>query len=183
MKNYGLKDHFCYYLDLLYREIPNVVYGGILSVFILGAIVIFALLGWNRGWRTVARMMLVEIILLIYCSTFVFRQYAESYGYNYHPLWSYMAIRQEGKEILIAEIIMNVVVFLPVGLLMGCAYKSMRWLKVFLLGLCVSSSIEVMQFVFKRGFSEIDDILHNTLGCMIGFGIYRIGVLALKNHF
>lgn len=24
-----------------------------------------------------------------------------------------------------------------------------------------------------KGFSEIDDVIHNTLGCMIGYGIYK----------
>lgn len=28
--------------------------------------------------------------------------------------------------------------------------------------------IEVSQFIFRRGLLELDDIIHNSLGCMIG---------------
>ena len=43
-----------------------------------------------------------------------------------------------------------------------------------LVGLCLSVSIEALQFVFKFGFSELDDVIHNTLGCMIGYGVYAL---------
>lgn len=39
-------------------------------------------------------------------------------------------------------------------------------------GVCLSVSIEVQQFVYKKGFSELDDVMHNTLGGMIGYGMY-----------
>ena len=41
-----------------------------------------------------------------------------------------------------------------------------------------SVSIETMQFFLKRGFSEVDDVMHNKMGCLIGYGIYKL----LKFH-
>ena len=38
--------------------------------------------------------------------------------------------------------------------------------------------IEVLQFVFKRGFAEFDDVFHNVVGCAIGFGVY-VGIVYL----
>lgn len=35
-------------------------------------------------------------------------------------------------------------------------------------GVLLSGMIEVSQFVFRRGLFELDDIIHNSLGCMIG---------------
>ena len=32
--------------------------------------------------------------------------------------------------------------------------------------------IEVLQFVFKRGYAEVDDVVHNVVGCVVGFGIF-----------
>jgi len=26
----------------------------------------------------------------------------------------------------------------------------------------------------KRGFCEVDDVMHNSLGCLIGYGIYKL---------
>lgn len=42
------------------------------------------------------------------------------------------------------------------------------------LGCLISISIETMQYIFKCGFSEVDDVMHNTLGCAIGFGIAKL---------
>ena len=75
---------------------------------------------------------------------------------------------------------MNVIVFIPVGLLLGSllrvkgsstseATKSMTWLMVAIIGCGISVTIESLQFLFKRGFSELDDVMHNTLGCLIGW--------------
>lgn len=30
--------------------------------------------------------------------------------------------------------------------------------------------IETLQFVLKRGFTEVDDVWHNVVGCVIGWG-------------
>lgn len=37
------------------------------------------------------------------------------------------------------------------------------------LGLVVSLVIELGQLVFEKGVAEIDDLIHNTLGCAIGY--------------
>jgi len=38
----------------------------------------------------------------------------------------------------------------------------------------LSIGIEILQFVMKRGLSEVDDVMHNTIGCMMGYGISRL---------
>ena len=69
---------------------------------------------------------------------------------------------------MLAENIMNVVVFIPVGLLLDIAFKQMTWWKVLLIGCGISVTIESHQFFFMKGFSEVDDVMHNTVGCVIG---------------
>ena len=66
----------------------------------------------------------------------------------------------------------NILMFIPLGLYMANMMKSFRFWKA--LGLIVGSSfaIEVLQFVFKCGASDIDDIILNTLGGLIGIFIY-----------
>ena len=44
-----------------------------------------------------------------------------------------------------------------------------------LIGGGFSVLIEVLQFVFKRGYAEVDDVLNNVVGCVIGYGVY-VGV-------
>jgi glycopeptide antibiotics resistance protein len=75
-------------------------------------------------------------------------------------------------ESLLAEIILNILVFIPVGLLLGIALNTATWKKAFIIGVCISIMIEISQFIFKRGFTEFDDVIHNVVGCLIGYGLF-----------
>lgn len=180
-----MKELFKYYLTELYNDVPPGVYEGLLSVFCLGAVGLFAINGFKKGWRLVAGLLLVEYITLLLCSMVLFRPVTEIAEYNFQPLWSYIAIHR-GQVELIPENIMNVVAFVPLGLLAGMAFAKIKWWQVLLFGCSVSILIESLQFLLKRGFSEFDDVLHNTLGCMIGYGIYllvRMGYESFSKKF
>lgn len=175
-----MKEQIAEYVISLYRDIPTAVYEGLLSVLCLGAVVIIACYGLKRGWRRIAGLVLVEYMFFIYCSTVIYRTVAERFvGYSFTPFWSYNAIK-EGRTELLTENIMNVVVFVPVGLLMGFMINGSRfkvkraWLIALMTGLILSVSIEAMQYFFHKGFAETDDVIHNTLGCMIGYGEYAL---------
>ena len=80
----------------------------------------------------------------------------------------------EGRDELLPENIMNLVVFIPVGLLIGVVFQQRKWWKILIIGCGISIVIETFQFLFMKGFSELDDVMHNTLGCMIGYGIFAL---------
>lgn len=163
-----MREQFRQYIINLYQDIPQEVYEGLLSVFCLGVVVFIAWKGFKTGLRYSVALLLIEYIFLIFCSTVFFRTTSELRKYDIHPFWSY------DRPELLVENIMNVVVFVPVGLLLGIAFKQMTWWKAFLIGCSISVTIESLQFFFMRGFSELDDVMHNTLGCLIGYGIYAI---------
>lgn len=186
-----MKEQFRQYAINLYQNVPTEVYEGLLSIFCLGAIGLIAFFGWKKGWKKVVGLLLAEYVFLIYCSTVIYRKVAEGVvGHNFSPFWSYEAIKN-GREDLIAENIMNVVVFVPVGILLGLISRIRelenkapskgigktkglwrtqinRIALIVGIGLMISGSIEVLQYFLKRGFSEFDDVFHNTLGCFIG---------------
>jgi glycopeptide antibiotics resistance protein len=163
-----------------YKEVPSGVYEGLLSVLCIGAVGFFVILGWKRGWKKVVGLLLAEYVFLVYCSTVICRKVSEEItGHNFTLFWSYEAIKN-GREDLVTENIMNVVVFIPVGVLTALVINNKlklfkAGLFIIALGLFISSSIETLQFFLKRGFSELDDVFHNTLlGCLIGFVIVAI---------
>ena len=47
------------------------------------------------------------------------------------------------------------------------------WLIVLLIGCSISVTIEALQFCFMRGFSEVDDVMHNTVGCLVGWFLVK----------
>ncbi len=84
-------------------------------------------------------------------------------------------------KIAFSEIIMNVVIFVPLGIYAGILFK--RWSigkKLFLFFL-ISLICEVFQFILNVGASDITDIINNTLGGIIGLMIYKGIEKAFKN--
>lgn len=168
-----------YSICISYMELPIWVQEGLLVALCIGGVALLSFYGVKKGIKLTLRLLLFEYVVLIFCSTFFFRPTMKERIYDFHPFWSYVAI-QEGRKHLLKENIMNVVMFVPIGLLLECGIRVMTWREVLLIGAGVSLIIEILQLVFMRGFSEFDDVIHNTLGCMIGLGIYNLMVLSRK---
>lgn len=84
------------------------------------------------------------------------------------PLWSwYQAIFGSSHWYYFKEIILNVLLFMPIGFLAGAIWKIKAW-QAFLSGVILSLVIELIQFASCRGYFEWDDILHNALGFLLG---------------
>ena len=167
-----MADEYTEYLSILDRSIPDEVYEGLLSLLAIGVVVILAIKGLKNGWRSVSIWTLVEYVFLIFCSTLFLRVTNEFRKYNFRPFWSYEKCFQDGVFHLDPEIVLNILVFLPVGLLLGIGFKWMNCWRVLLIGGGLSLIIEVFQLITKRGFSEFDDVFNNTIGCMVGYGLY-----------
>lgn len=76
------------------------------------------------------------------------------------------------------QIIDNILVFVPLGILLPAAYSAKHEMKNYMFvvfaGFIMSLIIEILQYVFAIGFTEIDDLVNNTWGSMIGCGIYAL---------
>ncbi|AEB30341.1 hypothetical integral membrane protein [Carnobacterium sp. 17-4] len=69
----------------------------------------------------------------------------------------------------------NILWFVPMGF--GAAYLMKRkytFLRSLGIGITVSFLIETMQFLFFTGVSDIDDLIFNTIGTMIGIVLFEI---------
>lgn len=157
----------------VYHDVPTCVYEGFLVAFLLFTIVILFVHKIKYKARLLFKFLLIDFLFIVYCSTVVYRNPDDDQGFNLCPLWSYKAYLN-GQLDLLAENIMNVMAFVPIGLLLGLSYKRIKLWQVLLVGIAISASMEILQFIMKCGFSEVDDVLHNTLGCMMGYGIFSM---------
>ncbi|MBQ6381819.1 MAG: VanZ family protein [Clostridia bacterium] len=93
-----------------------------------------------------------------------------SFGVSLIPFHSYKMIA-EGNRDKIREVIMNVAFFYPIGFLYCLIdtkkINQKKW-PIIAMSAALSLLIELVQFIFKLGFVETDDIIHNTLGCIFG---------------
>lgn len=169
-----MREEFREYLSLLYQCIPQCVFDTAGVVFIIGAVLILLIWGFSKGWRKIGALLLVEYLALIYCSTLAFRRTIENLPVKIIPFERYANVFNGTREHLEPELLMNVLVFIPVGLLAATALKCIKWWQALLAGLGVSLSIEVLQYCFSKGTAEIDDVIHNVAGCLIGYGVYSL---------
>ena len=161
------------YLETLYSRIPEPVYEGVGSIFVIGVVLILSFIGM-KGWRYVSGLLLGEFVFLIYASTVIFRESSEDSNSHFTPFWSYRNCFHDGEFYLNTEVALNIFVFLPVGFMLASTFKGLDWWKTLLIGCGISVSIEILQYFLKRGFPEFDDVFSNTIGCLIGLVAYKM---------
>ena len=158
-------------------KIPDFLWG--LSFFVLCFVMALTCIFTRKGRlikRVLFSILLIEYVTLLLCSTIIMRIPSAGIHYKTELFWSYVAITN-GRTELIAENLLNIFVFIPLGLLLSTFECFNRWWIVLIIGLLLSTCIELSQFIFQSGLGEFDDIFHNTLGAIIGYWI----VLLLNN--
>ena len=77
------------------------------------------------------------------------------------------------KQDLLLNVVGNAVMFIPSGIILPVVYPRLnRFWKVLLAGIGLSLAIELLQLPFSVRASDVDDLLLNTLGAILGYGIY-----------
>ena len=73
------------------------------------------------------------------------------------------------------NVIGNVCVFMPLGVFLPKLFeRCRRLLAVLVLSLELSLAIEIVQLVTKIGSFDVDDLLLNTIGGILGYFVYKI---------
>ncbi|MGC3791985.1 VanZ family protein [Priestia aryabhattai] len=75
----------------------------------------------------------------------------------------------------IINILGNIILFLPFGLFLTMRFKKINRLwKCIVFGSIFSISIEIVQLSIPNRWTDVDDVILNTLGTAIGYAIYKI---------
>lgn len=127
--------------------------------------------------RQASLCLLMGYFFLVLSVTIFYREETFEKRYMFQPLWSYINLYEKR----VAQIIMNIVMFIPIGFFAGGALKKKHVWKAIEIGIVLSSFIEITQLITTRGVCNIDDIIHNTLGCVIGFGCFVFGYELIRH--
>ena len=117
-------------------------------------------------------------LFFVLCTTLLFRECSETIRYYLFPFWSYDLLNYK----VIAQHILNVLMFVPIGFLLSSVLNRTRWMQVIEMGCLMSVMIEILQLLTRRGVCNIDDVIHNTIGCAIGYGVFRLCNTILKKR-
>lgn len=79
-----------------------------------------------------------------------------------------------GAWYLIYPIAGNILWFVPLGVFGALLRENARWWQVGLGALLLSLGIEVVQWVLLSGISDIDDVIFNVFGGLLGFSLTRL---------
>lgn len=117
-----------------------------------------------------------SIFLILYMTIFIG---GIDFNSNYHlinvvPFKFMMETYDMGYRAMISQVISNMVMFIPIGLLLPIVFKKCREFKFTALYVFLFTfSIELIQYFIGRS-CDVDDIIMNFLGGVVGYGIYIV---------
>ena len=76
-----------------------------------------------------------------------------------------------------SENYLNIFLFVPIGCLVGIVVRKYRLIYAVLVGLFVSETIECAQLIWQRGTFDVNDLMNNTIGALIG-GLIAVIVMS-----
>ena len=90
------------------------------------------------------------------------------------PLATTIGAWQRGLWPFLYHVLGNLLWFVPLGLL--CERRGA--VRILLLGAALSGLVEILQYLLGTGQLDVDDLLLNALGALVGYGLRQ---LALRN--
>lgn len=139
-------------------------------------------------WTIFILYMAVALYFLFFAGEMGRSHLKEDYTYNlelFKEITRFIkwGMRDEtGFKAMLVNVVGNVVCFVPFGILLPMnVKKTSRFISIFLLTFMVSLIIETIQLITRTGSFDVDDILLNTLGGVIGYIIYAL-TLKIKHR-
>lgn len=90
------------------------------------------------------------------------------------PIITTLRELEAGLWDFIYPVVGNMLWFLPLGFLLGVLKPRISFGTVTIYSYLVSLSIELLQWFFGSGISDIDDIIFNVAGAVIGLAAFRL---------
>ena len=96
------------------------------------------------------------------------------HGPNFVPFTTIVPYLLGSKGLIIGgiNIVGNIALLVPLGFLLPFVYPKITWKKSLLIAIASGLSIETMQTVLRVGIFDIDDVILNALGVMLGYGAF-----------
>ena len=163
-----------YVLSELRNSFVLVILAGVVALAVLAAAYFIHKRKYGGGqkfpWgRALLYLMLVGYLAVVFYATIP----RGSGGFRQVNLHLFRAWREAWNNFSAknwANVLLNVAMFVPLGFLLPILWKIFRkWYVMAPAGFAVSLGIELFQLATGRGICDVDDLLANTLGALIGY--------------
>ncbi|MFW6015568.1 MAG: VanZ family protein [bacterium] len=103
----------------------------------------------------------------------------DEYTYNLYPFKEIKRFIQYRDYLTLEEwttnLFGNVLAFIPLGFFLPLITRHYRkFFKVFFSSIFISLSVEILQLIYRVGIFDVDDIILNTFGGVLGYILYKI---------
>ena len=144
------------------------------AVFCAVSIVLYKRQMFNKTQCMAAILLSLYIVVLLYF-TVVGRYSHEEYEYTISVFNSYRWRFKSNGEQLLCQLLINLFMLTPVGFMLPVVIHSKhKYLITMALSLLLTVFIETMQLVTKCGSFEVDDIINNFIGTVMGILLYML---------
>ena len=180
-----MNDYLRYILFELQNSLGLVMLAGILAVAVIA--VIYLLFKKKHGkekkfpWgKIVLSLILAGYLLIVVYATLLRGHSTFIRVYNLHLFRAWREAWNNFSVLNWANVLLNVVLFVPLGGLLPLLWKKCKkWYVTLPIGFGLSLAIELVQLAFCLGSCDVDDLFANTLGAVIGY----FGIMALLSLF
>lgn len=126
-------------------------------------------------------MFVLYVSFLIYLTFFdhTYGRHLVRRSINIIPFKTVIQFLTRSKDLkgILVNIAGNIAAFVPMGFLLPLTFSKLKgFMKVLPVVLGVTLSIETFQYITASGISDIDDVILNVLGGVIGYFMLRIVV-------
>lgn len=139
-------------------------------------------LGEVNNYSPTRTLISIRYIIFILLVVFMDRPNAFVQSVNLSIFSSYKEAIIDFSPESVLNIILNIFLFVPFGFLFSSSFKYRNSWLVFPLGLVFSIIIELTQLYFSVGVMDVDDVINNFLGVIIGHSLYKLFNI-LRYHF
>ena len=141
----------------------------------------------RKGWGTVLHILII-ISFVVYLAALLYFTIGKSSAVMingeyrrlnlvpFKTISTYMTLLSAGRQgVAVLNLVGNIILFMPMAVYLPYFFKFLRkfW-KDMIAVLVLIILIEIVEYVTGRGSLDIDDVILNLIGGVIGYGIWKL---------
>ena len=130
----------------------------------------------KNGNRIVFVSLLAFYVLVVFGFTLMIREPSGKDSIQTEWLYGFNTFK---NTVIIRDCLLNFLLFIPLGVLVSLVSDKYKIIRSLLFGLFVSETIECSQLIWQLGSFDVNDLLFNTLGTLIG-GLIVVLVIEIR---
>lgn len=130
----------------------------------------------KKNYRIMGKIVFaLYILFLLYFLILSRNSTFDEMHYNFvpfHEILRYWNYRDQLGMLTFTNLLGNIAIFIPLGFLEALVVDKRSFLKTSLDGFLLSLLVEICQMITRVGTFDVDDLILNTLGTMLGYLVF-----------